>query len=319
MSTVREIFDFAIEMGIKNDPRGQKEIKAILKEHKEEYQKLDAKKKQFYNKEKLTNPYLDSVIFYGEKRKISKILVGVDCETPELLLVKELNRGGAKIDGVLAHHPEGRALQQLSLVMDMQAEIMNGFGVSINIIEKLMTPRIAQVARGTHAINADRPVRAAELLDIPYFNIHTPTDNLAYQFIQKNICQKSYRRLSEVVEALIEIPEYHEATLKGNPPEIVCGNPKSKPGKVATTGFTGGTGGSEKTYGQLAAAGIGTILEMHIDEKSRKEAEKHHLNVIVCSHMASDSLGINQLCDEIEKKGVEVVPISGLTRVKRKK
>jgi hypothetical protein len=33
--------------------------------------------------------------------------------------------------------------------------------------------------------------------------------------------------------------------------------------------------------------------------------------------MASDSLGVNLFLDELEKKGIEIVPISGLTRVKR--
>jgi hypothetical protein len=33
--------------------------------------------------------------------------------------------------------------------------------------------------------------------------------------------------------------------------------------------------------------------------------------------MASDSLGMNLFLDELEKKGIEVIPVSGLIRIKR--
>jgi len=52
-------------------------------------------------------------------------------------------------------------------------------------------------------------------------------------------------------------------------------------------------------------------------EEHRKEAEKHHINVVIAGHMASDSLGMNILLDELEKSGVEIIPTSGLIRVKR--
>jgi putative NIF3 family GTP cyclohydrolase 1 type 2 len=56
---------------------------------------------------------------------------------------------------------------------------------------------------------------------------------------------------------------------------------------------------------------------MHMPEKHRIAARENNINVIIAGHMASDSLGMNQLLDEIEQKGVEVIPCSGLIRVKR--
>ena len=56
---------------------------------------------------------------------------------------------------------------------------------------------------------------------------------------------------------------------------------------------------------------------MHMSEEHKKKAEKYHINVVIAGHIASDSLGMNLLLDEIEKKGVKVIPVSGLTRVKR--
>ncbi len=54
-----------------------------------------------------------------------------------------------------------------------------------------------------------------------------------------------------------------------------------------------------------------------MSEEHRKEAEKSHINVVVAGHISSDSLGMNLMLDELEKRGIEVVACSGLTRVKR--
>jgi hypothetical protein len=72
-------------------------------------------------------------------------------------------------------------------------------------------------------------------------------------------------------------------------------------------------------YEKMAAAGVGTIVAMHIPEEHKKLVEKFHMNVVVASHMASDSLGVNILLDEMEKKGVEIVACGGYIRVSRAK
>ena len=67
----------------------------------------------------------------------------------------------------------------------------------------------------------------------------------------------------------------------------------------------------------MAHAGIGTTIGMHVSEEHRKEAEAAHINVVIAGHMSSDSIGVNLFLDELEKKGIEIVPCSGLIRVKR--
>jgi len=84
------------------------------------------------------------------------------------------------------------------------------------------------------------------------------------------------------------------------------------------TEFTGGTSGSKDIYEKMSQYGIGTVIGMHMSEEHRKEAEKFHINVVIAGHMASDSLGLNLFLDKLEKKGVKVVAVSGLIRVKRK-
>ena len=69
---------------------------------------------------------------------------------------------------------------------------------------------------------------------------------------------------------------------------------------------------------EMAKAGVGTIVEMHLPEDALSELKKAHINVIDCGHMAADSIGANLFLDELERKGVSVIPCSGLIRVKRK-
>jgi hypothetical protein len=69
----------------------------------------------------------------------------------------------------------------------------------------------------------------------------------------------------------------------------------------------------------MSAAGVGTIIAMHMPEDHRKLAEKYHLNVLIAGHMASDSLGMNILMDEAQKKGVEILACGGFIRVSRAK
>jgi putative NIF3 family GTP cyclohydrolase 1 type 2 len=56
---------------------------------------------------------------------------------------------------------------------------------------------------------------------------------------------------------------------------------------------------------------------MHISEKNLEQAKEHHLNVVIAGHIASDSLGMNLILDQLERRGVEVLTCSGLLRVKR--
>jgi len=66
--------------------------------------------------------------------------------------------------------------------------------------------------------------------------------------------------------------------------------------------MTGGTSGSEDIFDKFAASGISTLVCMHINEKYLKKAKKANLNVVIAGHIASDSLGLNLLFDEIEKE-----------------
>jgi hypothetical protein len=100
---------------------------------------------------------------------------------------------------------------------------------------------------------------------------------------------------------------------------IFVGSKNSKVGKMSFSGITGGTSGAKEIYEKMAIAGVGTIIAMHMGEEHKKLVEKYNMNVVVASHMASDSLGMNILMDELEKKKVEIVGCGGFLRVSRAK
>ncbi|HCW32222.1 TPA: NGG1p interacting factor NIF3 [Candidatus Peregrinibacteria bacterium] len=307
-------------MGRKNDPRTIKEIEDNLKEIKKEYQKMDKKKKIYFDLEKLTNPYSDSRVLHGKLNQVVKtMMVCIDGDMQELLLVNALRANGQKIDLLFVHHPEGRGLVDLTRVMPIQESVMAHLGISINVIEKLLEPRIQKINRSLHPINHYRAVDGARLLDIPMMCCHTAADNGAHQFMDNFVNKKrsKLKYLKDLAEAFLDIPEIKEAEKLGMGPMIFSGSPQSKLGKVAITGMTGGTSGAEDVYEVLSREGVSTVIEMHMGEAYREKAEKYHLNVIITGHMASDSLGVNLILDGLEQKGIKIIPAGGLIRVRR--
>ncbi|MEK9176613.1 MAG: NGG1p interacting factor NIF3 [Patescibacteria group bacterium] len=316
--TLQEIFDLSINMGIKADPRGKAGVDLILKRIKKEYDEAPLKAKKYFDNDSLVNPYSDTRILYGNpKTQVKKILVGIDADATEVLLADRLNQKGAKIDAVVGHHPIGISLAALHDVMDLQVNEGARIGVPINVMDALMHERSEDIKRKIHPSNHNQIVDTARLLEIPLMNLHTVWDNIGDQFMKNYLSKKKFDTVGEIIDYLMELPEYIEATKGKNGPEIVSGGPKSRSGKVAIF-FTGGTNPSKEVYMELAKAGVGTLVDMHVPEEGLKELKKLHVNVINAGHIASDSIGANIFLDEIEKRGVESIVGSGLIRVKRK-
>lgn len=314
---IREIYQLFIELGIDNDPRSKNEIERELARAAEEYQDLKAEEKAYFDKDRLENPYADTRILAGDPdSEVKTVLAGIDLETPEILLAETIRQRGDKVDLLLSHHPEGRALAGLFRVMHMQEDILAKMGIPITVAEGILTSRISEVERGLLPLNQNRAVDAARLLGYPFMCVHTPADNMVNSYLEKFCTDRQPYTLGDVVKALREIPEYHEAARLGTGPKIVIGSNKRRAGRIMVD-MTGGTGGSKDAYAKLSAAGIGTVITMHTSEAHRKEAEKNHVNIIIAGHMASDSLGMNLLLDQLEQRGLAILPCSGLLRVSR--
>lgn len=311
---IKEIYNLAIQKGIEADFRGKEGIERKLKITREKFEKLSEKEKKVFDRERLLNPFSDTRILYGDPEKeVKKILAGIDIDGEELILAKEL--GG--IDLVISHHPRGQALAGLDDVMDLQIDVLAQYGVPINIAEKLLVKRIEEVARGISPTNVNRAVDIAKLLDIPLLCIHTPADNLVARFLEQKIKEKNPYFVKEILDLLLEIPEYREAARIGVGPKVFVGNPENRAGKIVLTELTGGTEGAPEIYERLVQAGAGTVIGMHMSEKHREEAEKSHINAVIAGHISSDSVGLNLFLDELEKQGIEIIPCSGFIRVSR--
>jgi len=314
--TTNQIYNLAINKGIEADFRGREKIENLLQRRKGKYEKLSSQEKEEFDSEAVSNPYLDSrVLNITEDKEIKKVLAGIDIEPAEILLAKEI--GG--VDLIIAHHPLGKGLAHLADVMDLQCDVLNFYGLPINIAEGLMKERISEVARGVNSVNHQRTVDTARLLKVNLINLHTPCDNLAAAFLKEKIEKENANlmRLEDLLNFLKKIPEYREAIKFGAGPKIFVGDPERRCGKIAVTEITGGTEGSPKLYEKMAQVGIGTVIGMHISEEHKKEAEAANLNVVIAGHMSSDSLGVNLFLDELEKQGIEIIPCSGLIRVSR--
>ncbi len=317
--TLQEIYELSIEMGIKADPRGEAGVKKFLSRVKKDYEEMPQKKKQYFDKESFKNPYSDSRILFGDpKTQVKKLMAGIDAGVAEVLLLDRLNQKGEKIDLLISHHPSAHALASLHEVMDIQIDMFEEAGVPANVAHALFEERKGAVKRRIDPRNHTQDVDAARLLGVSYLVIHTIWDNLGNQFMRNYLSKKKFDTVGEILDEINKLPEFIEATRGKAGPSLISGSEKSRAGKIFVS-FTGGTNPSKELYVEMAKAGVGTIIEMHVPEDVVQELRKLHINFINTGHMASDSIGANIFLDELEKKGIAVVPCSGLIRVKRMK
>src|SRR3990167_9989270 len=256
--TIGEIYQLAIKMGIDADPRGKDGIKKYLVRQKKTYDELPRAKKEFFDAEDLVNPYTDTRLLFGDsKKKVKKVMAGIDMDTGEIVLADRLNEKGEGIDLIIAHHPAGSALASLHEVMDLQVDLMANYGVPVNVAEGILAERIAEVGRKIGPINHYRSVDAARLLNIPLVCIHTVWDNMGWHFMQNIFEKRKFDTVSDVMDVLRRIPEYAQAIKYKAGPTLFTGSEKNRAGKVIVSEFTGGTEGAKEIYERLSHAGVG--------------------------------------------------------------
>ncbi|MDD5341842.1 MAG: NGG1p interacting factor NIF3 [Patescibacteria group bacterium] len=319
--TIGQIYNLAIKMGIASDLRGRPAVIKKLRKEKAKYESLRGEERAEFDTERLINPYSDTRIYYGNPdQPVKRVLAGIDIESAEILMAKELGQK-KPIDLIISHHPIGVGLAGLDEVMQMQAEIYALYGVPINIGESLQLKRISEVARSLSAENHNKTVDTARLMDMPLMSMHTATDNLVAKYLDNLFKRQraSLDTVEDLMKLLKTIPEYRIATQLKAGPKLFAGHLDHSLGKIALSEVTGGTSGAKEIFAELSRAGIGTIVGMHMSEKHKEEAEKNHINAVIAGHISSDSIGMNIFLDELEKRGIEIIPCSGLIRYKRYK
>jgi len=315
-----EFYRSVVQAGMDNDPRGRQAIDKELASRKKRFDSLSEKDKRYFDVETLANPYSDSRILAGSgEEEVKKLLVGIDVDAGEIAVCDRLNQKGAGIDLVMAHHPSGRALAALAGVMGMQSDMLMAAGVPIAVAEDLMDSRIKEVERRMMPTNHNRAPDAARLLGIPLVCTHTPADNMVSGFLENLFKTREPYLLQDLLDLLMEIPEYQEAVRNNAGPRIILGNKDRRAGKVVLE-MTGGTSGNKQVFQSMASSGVSTVVGMHMTEEHRDEARKNHLNVVIAGHISSDTLGMNLLLDEVIRRSgqpLEVVECSGFRRIAR--
>ncbi|MCL2862271.1 MAG: Nif3-like dinuclear metal center hexameric protein [Firmicutes bacterium] len=243
-----------------------------------------------------------------EGKNIKKVLFGVDMDTPELLLARELG-----YDCVVSHHPRVTNKEMTSILEEVNIEKLYKLGVPKNRSQKLVQARATELSYNLHVSNTRRSESAAKLLNMPFMSVHNPADLIGEKHVQDFLDKKfegnENVKLGDIVDALEEIAEYKNSERK---PVIRVGSKESYAGKILVH-MAGLTGPGAKVLQEYFKAGVGTLVMMHIPESDAKTLKEQNIgNVIIAGHLSSDSIGINKIIREWEKHGVQTTIMSGV-------
>lgn len=252
-------------------------------------------------------PYDTDVIVEG--KNIQKVLIGIDMETPELLLAHNLG-----YDCVVSHHPKADScVVDFAKVMDFQINRMRKAGIPINKAQKALKKKQLSVDLGHHASNYDRVSSAAKLINMPYLNIHIPADFITERIVQKRLNKafkkKPKTKLQDIIDNLNSWKYYKRKVAK---PVIRVGNANDYAGKIEVL-MAGGTNGGVDVYKSYFEAGVGTIIAMHAPQDVIKAVIEQNIgNIIIAPHMPSDSIGLLEIVKAWRNEGIEVTCMSGI-------
>lgn len=253
----------------------------------------------------------DSGIVYDNGKEVKRVLAGIDMDTTMLMLAKQLG-----FDCVAQHHPAGIMNPGgTDLFCRDHIKKLMECGVPINEAQRLANESRTKRNHAVHARNRTQMRDVAKLLDICDVAYHTPADMLAERTVQQKMDALSERNpqctVQDVIDELMTIREYKEA-LEGQQPEVWVGSKDSFAGKIYVEMYGVGAPTLEE-YIACSNAGVGTFIGMHATPEVVEGLKKHNKsNLIIAGHMASDSLGFNQILEAWEAKGIEVVRISGI-------
>jgi DNA-binding protein len=228
-------------------------------------------------------------------------LFGIDASVPELLLGKRLG-----YDLVIAHHPiGGTASINFFQVFKRHIKQMIDAGVPKVEAENAVKKKWEELDVEAHTRNYAHAVDAANLLKMPFMNIHTPLDEIGRKIMSEKINGRIRKdsTVQDVVHALEELPEFEKAVTEI---KIRLGKPENHAGKVVVSHGAETNGGYEvaKTYFKY---GIGTVIYIHVSAVDLAKLKNDGVgNLIVTGHIASDSVGINPFLHKLEEKSIKV-------------
>ena len=255
-------------------------------------------------------PLDSSVSVPGEN--ITRVLAGIDMGAAELTLACQLG-----YDCVARHHNMVPRLGKLGdLVAQSHYEKLVYYGVPVNVAQKLLEHRKRDTEIMFHGSNLDGGPSVARLLGMPYLGLHTPADLLGERTVEAKVAEvyaaNDNPTVQEILDNLMTIREYAEAP-EGQRPAIWVGGKDSYAGKTVVDfarrpgcGAGRAEGADDRRCGYLCLYAHGRLSIV------KALQEDNRCNVLCMGHMASDSIGFNQILDAWEARGVEITRIGGL-------
>jgi len=231
---------------------------------------------------------------------IKKVFVSIDVSSSDICLAKELG-----CNCVLTHHPLGKSLLSFHKVFDRHVSYMVENGIKKNLAISLVKDLKDKVSLRSHSLIYNDVISTSNLLNMPLLNIHQPLDEYMRKTILSKLSNSKCEYISDLIQVIEGISEFKNALTK----VIVCnGKLNNKLGKWVLILAAGSNGGYDIARAYYEN-NISTVIYLHIDynELLKLKKDKKCKNLVILGHLAGDSIGMNGICNELEKKGIEVV------------
>lgn len=307
---IYDIFEKAVILGIKHDFRPRQEVLSY-----------PWQEQIVHNGKQFVNPYADTGIMLAKDLgvEVKRIAVGIDIGQDEVLTAVEWEAlTGKAVDLFLSHHPRGKPSSSFPAILKTQLGNLKNLGVSVKNLEKHYDRQVKEMERELLSSNFARTYGTVDVLKRHYLSIHTPADNLAARFVEKEIAGARPQTIAGCLKVIRKIPEYRrmeeEFLVR---PAILSGKPGNKLGRFILSEFVGGEEGPMQIFKAIKRSGISSLIVMHMSDEGLQEAKKAGLNVISAGHNASDSIGLNLLCDELQTHGLDIMALGGFLRFSR--
>ncbi|HKO41261.1 MAG TPA: Nif3-like dinuclear metal center hexameric protein [Nitrososphaeraceae archaeon] len=230
---------------------------------------------------------------------IKKVFVSIDVSPFDIYLAKTQG-----CDCVLTHHPIGKSAVSFHKVFDRHVEYMMEKGVKKNFAISLVKDLKYRAYLKSHSLIYNDVISTAQILKMPLLNIHQPLDEYMRKVILFKLYKSKLKTLSDLIEAIEEITEFKKALTR----ILICnGKASNEIGNWVLVIAAGSNGGYDiaRTYYEN---NVSTVIYLHIDYNELKKVKKDKTckNLIILGHLAGDSIGMNKICNELEKRGIVI-------------
>jgi len=317
--TIGELYRTAVQVGMDADMRGRDALQEHMDRLAVEYESMSERDRRLFDPERLTNPFGDTRIAYGDAdRQLSRVLIGIDIGSAEVLLAAELGRRGKPVDLVISHHNSaiGRGRGSTYDTAIPQVAMAVEAGVPEPRAWKLVTEVIERVGECSWNLNV---TQVAEALEIPLMTIHSPSDACVHQLIRTQITEQKPATVGEVAEIFEAWEECQMLIDRARHAPYVCiGNPRAPVGKFYSCRY-GGWGPTPEFFEELCKAGVSTFICVGGADPYRDIANRYGASVVMIPHYPGDNIGINIMLDRImpEKDAFDIVETSNYMRYRR--